>query len=1042
MKILRVNMNTLEITTEKLPAGMEFVAGRLLTAKILNDEVSPSIDPLSKDAKMIIATGPLAGTNASSLGRLSIGAKSPLTHGIKEANVGGPAGQKIDRLGIRAIIIEDKPKDGGIYTLLLSQDKIALESAEAYKGLKTSDVAAQLREKIDRKATIVSIGLGGERRWKSAAIAFTDKDGHSSRHAARGGLGSVMGAKGLKAIVIDDRGTSPIELKDKKLFRKAQKQYSDLAKTDHQIQAMSMMGTPAQIDTNRALGSMPVFNYGSEPLEGVNEINGQALMQLNKERGGKMDPCMPGCVVACSIVFKDKEGKHVTSSYEYETIALMGTNLGIVDPDAVAHFDQIIDAIGIDSIELGSAMGVAASAGKMKMGDIDGVYKLLDEIEQGTELGNALGDGVVATCKYLGVDRIPAFKGQSMPAHDGRATKSTGVTYVTSPMGADHTAGISYEDPQNKKGQVDRSLKMQIFCSMADTLGLCILSAPSDPMRLFIYLRGLLKGRYGIDISANELFDLGKETLRQELKFNEGTDFATANPNPDFMRTEKLAPMSAVFDVDQDEIDTLWDRLDDHRLIDSFVEYPYISRYGKLNALPETGLEEDKIFTQLREMAVEEDAQWKNGKCSGTMYGGDPKIFEMIGRAFELYTHVNVLQRDLCPSQTKFESEIIAMTVDFFNGQAVQEHHPQEQACGVIGTGGTDSILGAVLAHRNKFREERNITKPEMIMAQTAHTAFRKGADYFGLKLIEAPVDPVTTQVDLDFVKAHMNKNTILLVGSAGNCPYGTIDPIKELSELALKHDIGMHVDGCLGGFILPYGEQLGYDIPVFDFRLPGVTSISADTHKYAYGPKGTSVVCYRDKSFRKYQYTTNPEWTGGTYVSPGIGGSRSGGIIAATWAVMVTLGKKGYMERARKIFETAYAMQKIVKKHPELRMMGSPSFCFSFTSDEFDIYHLNDYMKDHGWRFNGQQYPSAIHMCVTGPQTQPGLVEEFEKDLAKAVAYAKKPDRLIAKSGALYGGQGSKTLTDFNDMDIIRTLMIEYMDDCLEQPDEWEPKP
>lgn len=1037
MKILRVNMNRLEITTEAVPAGQEIIGGRGLTAKILTSEVPPATDPLSKEAKLVVATGPLAGTNASSLGRLSIGAKSPLTHGIKEANVGGPAGQKLDRLGIRAIIIEDEPQDGGVYLLYLSKDKISLESAEAYKGRKTDDVAALLHEKIDRKATIVSIGLGGERRWKSAAITFTDMDGHSSRHAARGGLGSVMGAKGLKAMVIDDRGTSPVKLEDKTIFRKAQKQYAELAKTDHMLKGMSSMGTPGIIEPLRQIGSMPVYNYGSEPLEGVDAISGEALRKLGKERGGSMAPCMPGCVVGCSIVFNDAQGKHVTSSYEYETIALMGTNLGIVDPDVVAHFDRIVDAIGIDSIELGSAMGVAASAGKMKMGDSDGAFKLLDEIEQGTEFGNVLGNGVVATCNYLGVDRVPAFKGQSMPAHDARATKSTGVTYFTSPMGADHTAGLSYEDPQAVEGQVDRSLKGQIFCAMADSFGLCILAAPSDPTRLFVYLKALLKGRYGINLSANQLFEIGKETLRLELKFNQGTDFQTANPEPGFLRTEKLAPLSSVFNIPEEEVNSIWDRLESHRLIDPIIEYPYVKRYGNIKSIPDKGLDETEIFRQLTEMATEEDAQWKNGKCSGTMYGGDPKIFEMIGRAFELYTHVNVLQRDLCPSQTKFESEIIAMTIDFLNGQAVKEHHPGAHVCGVVGTGGTDSIIGAVLAHRNKYREERGITKPEMIMAHTAHTAFRKGASYFGLKLIEAPVDPVTTLVDLEFVKDHINKNTILLVGSAGNYAYGTIDPIEELSELALKHDIGLHVDGCLGGFILPWGEQLGYDIPVFDFRLPGVTSISADTHKYAYGPKGTSVVVYRDKSFRKYQYTTNPEWVGGTYVSPGIGGSRSGGIIAATWAVMVTLGKEGYRERARKIFETAFAMQKVVKKHPELRLMGSPTFCFSFTSDEFDIYHLNDFMKDRGWRFNGQQYPSAIHMCVTGPQTQPGLVQEFEKDLAEAVVYAKNPDHTLAKSGALYGGKGSKAMTDFNDMEMIRDLMIEYQDDSLEQPDE-----
>lgn len=1037
MKTLRVNMTRLEITSEEIPAGQELIGGRGLTARILNREVSPAIDPLSAEAKLVIATGPLAGTNASSLGRLSIGAKSPLTHGIKEANVGGPAGQKIDRLGIRAIIIEGCPPDDRFYYLLLSADKFSLEPADDLRGLKTHDTAVQLRDRTNNKITAVSIGLGGERRWKSAAITFTDKDGYSSRHAARGGLGSVMGAKGLKAIVIDDKDAKPVPLKNKSVFRKAQQQFRELAKTDHMIEGMSTMGTPNIIESVRAIGSMPVFNYGSEPLDGVEKISGLALMKLQQERGGSMDPCMPGCVIGCSIVYNNADGKHVTSSYEYETIALMGTNLGITDPDVIAEYDRIIDDIGIDSIELGSAMGVAAGAGRVQMGDSKGVKAMLQEIEDGTEFGSVLGNGVVETARYLGVDRIPAFKGQSMPAHDARATKTTGVTYFTSPQGADHTAGVSYEDPQGTEGQVDRSLKVQIFCAMADSLGLCILAAPSDPTRLLIYLRGLIKGRYGINISANELFEIGKETLRQELAFNQGTDVETAHPRPDFLRKEKLAPLSAVFDIDQTEIDSLWDRLDSARLIDRMVEYPYIKRYGNIKALPETGMDQDAVFSQLQEMAEEEDAKWKNGKCSGTMYGGDPKIFEMISRAFSLYTHVNVLQRDLCPSQTKLESEIIAMALDFLNAPAVKTHHPRDKPCGVVGTGGTDSIISAVLAHRNKFREERGIDRPEMIMAHTAHTAFRKGAHYFGVKLIEAPVDPMTTQVDLDFVREHINKNTILLVGSAGNYPYGTIDPIDQLSELALEHDIGLHVDGCLGGFILPWGEQLGYDIPPFDFRIPGVTSISADTHKYAYGPKGTSLVLYRDKSYRKYQYTTNPEWVGGTYVSPGIGGSRSGGIIAATWAVMVTLGREGYLERARKIFETAFTMQKSVTRHPELRLMGSPTFCFSFTSDEFDIYHLNDFMKDRGWRFNGQQYPSAIHMCVTGPQTQPGLAEEFDRDLAEAVVYAKNPGRTIAKSGALYGGQGTKSMTDHNDMEMIRDLMIEYQDDCLEQPDD-----
>lgn len=1037
MNIVRVNMSRQEITTQELSPGLELVGGRGMTARILNAEVPPAIDPLSRQAKMVIATGPLAGTNASSLGRLSIGAKSPLTHGIKEANVGGPAGQKIDRLGIRAIIIEGAPEEGAVYYLRLSHGDWRLENADELKGMKTRDAAAWLQERVDRNATIMSVGLGGERRWKAAAIASTDKDGRVSRFAARGGLGAVMAAKGLKAVVIDDRGAPAIQLQNKDIFRKAQKQFGELAKTDPMLQAMSTMGTPNIVESVRALGSMPVLNYGSEPLEGVEKMSGEALMKLGQERGGTMAPCMPGCVIGCSIVFKDAQGSHVTSSFEYETIAMMGTNLGVTDADVVADFNRIIDDIGIDSIELGSAMGVAASAGRMKMGDSEGVYRLLREIEEGTEFGTVLGNGVVATCKYLEVDRVPAFKGQAMPAHDARATKTTGVTYFTSPQGADHTAGVSYEDLQGTEGQVDRSLKIQVLSAMADTLGLCILAAPSDPTRLLIYLRHLIKGRYGIEVSANQLFEIGKETLRLELAFNQKTDIDTAHPEPDFVRKEKLAPMSAVFDIDRDEIDAAWSRLESARLIDSMVDYPYVKRYGNIKAFPEKGMDQETIFGQLEEMAEEEDAKWKNGKCSGTMYGGDPAIFETISRAFSLYSHVNVLQRDLCPSQTKFESEIIAMSLNFFHAKAVKNHHPADHPCGVVGTGGTDSILSAILAHRNKFREEKGITRPEMIMAHTAHTAFRKGAAYFGVKLIEAPVDPETTLVDLDFVRQHINDNTILLVGSAGNYPYGTIDPIADLADMALERDIGMHVDGCLGGFILPWGEQLGYDIPAFDFRLPGVTSISADTHKYAYGPKGTSVVLYRDKSIRKYQYTTNPEWVGGTYVSPGIGGSRSGGIIAATWAVMVTLGRQGYLERARKIFKTAFAMQESVKKHPDLRMMGDPTFCFSFTSDQFDIYHLNDFMKERGWRFNGQQYPSAIHMCVTGPQTQPGVVEEFDKDLADAVQYARNPKRTIAKSGALYGGQGSKAMTDHNDMEMIRDFMIEYQDDCLEQPDD-----
>ena len=562
MRILRVNMSNLEAVFEDLPKEWEIIGGRGLSAKILGKEVSPKTDPLGSEAKLVIATGPLAGTLAPSCGRISVGAKSPLTLGIKEANSGGPAGQKLDKLDIRAIVIEGAAEEGKCFLLNINQDGTSLVSADQYKGMKNYELVDALHNAYDEKATVISIGIAGERLWKSAAVTLTDKDGHCSRHAARGGLGAVMGSKGLKAIVIDDQGTSRVDIANKDVFRDILKAWAPVIKEDQSIQGMSTYGTPGIIVPLRSLGSMPAFNYGSDSLENIENLSGQNIEKINKERGGKMDSCMPGCLVGCSVVYNDADGNHLTSSYEYETIALMGSNLGITDPDVVAKFDRICDDIGIDTIEIGSAMGVAASVGKMKMGDADSAFKLLDEVEQGTEFGNTLANGVVATCKALGVERIPAFKGQAIPAHDPRVTKSTGVTYHTSPMGADHTAGITYEDPMSKEGQVERSLKAQISTAMLDALGYCTLAAPGDSGKLRDFLKDLINARYGLDLKVEDLIEIGKETLREELKFNKGTDFDTAHPKPDFIRTENLAPTGSVFDVDPDEIGTIWDKLD------------------------------------------------------------------------------------------------------------------------------------------------------------------------------------------------------------------------------------------------------------------------------------------------------------------------------------------------------------------------------------------------------------------------------------------------------------------------------------------------
>ncbi len=454
---------------------------------------------------------------------------------------------------------------------------------------------------------------------------------------------------------------------------------------------------------------------------------------------------------------------------------------------------------------------------------------------------------------------------------------------------------------------------------------------------------------------------------------------------------------------------------------------PYVERYGVNRRIPEHGMARDDVLKQLEEMAREEDAFWETGKCSGTMYCGDHEHYDFMTQAFGLYAHVNALQRDMCPSQTRFEGEIIAMALDMLHADAIDG----DGAVGLVTTGGTGSILHAMLAYRDHARQTRNITAPNVIKPETAHPAFDKACHLFDIEVRRAPVDPVTTLVDVQWVADHIDGNTVAMIGSACNYGYGTIDPIAELSDLAIERNVGLHVDGCLGGFILPWGQELGYDIPVFDFRLPGVTTISADTHKYGYAFKGTSVLAFRDKELRNSQYFFLTDWTGGKYCSPGMEGSRSGGLLAATWAAMVTIGRDGYLRYAREIFETAEAMKRAVTSHPELHLMGKPTFCFSFTSDDFDIYHVNDFMRTRGWRFNGQQYPNSIHMAVTRPQTQPGVTDAFAADLTDAIEYAHAHKDEAPKSGSIYGGIPGG-MTDEADQ-FIRAVMADMMDNQLQ---------
>jgi glutamate/tyrosine decarboxylase-like PLP-dependent enzyme len=455
---------------------------------------------------------------------------------------------------------------------------------------------------------------------------------------------------------------------------------------------------------------------------------------------------------------------------------------------------------------------------------------------------------------------------------------------------------------------------------------------------------------------------------------------------------------------------------------DLFDFYPYAEGFGVSRELPERGRSAEELLGELREMAAEEDRVWETGRCSGTMYCGDRDHYAFLKEAFGLFAHQNALQRDMCPSATRFEGEIIAMVLDLFHADEIRSGKP----AGMVTSGGSGSIGQAVLVYREAGRE-RGVERPNLIKPETAHPAFDKACHLYGIELRRIPVDPETTLVRPADVAELVDENTVALVGSAGNYGYGTIDPIADLAELALERGVGLHVDACLGGFILPFGEQLGYPIPPFDFRLEGVTSISADTHKYGYGLKGSSTVLFRDRALRNHAYFYAPDWSGGKYFSPGIEGSRSDGLLAATWASLVTTGREGYSRHAKGIFETSARMQEAVRSHPELRVLGEPTFLFAFSSDELDIYHVNDELKRRGWRLNGLQYPNALHFAITRPQLQPGVTEAWESDLAAAVEYARGRGGEPAESAAVYGGVPGGLNPEAEGM--IRSVMEQLMD-------------
>jgi sphinganine-1-phosphate aldolase len=431
--------------------------------------------------------------------------------------------------------------------------------------------------------------------------------------------------------------------------------------------------------------------------------------------------------------------------------------------------------------------------------------------------------------------------------------------------------------------------------------------------------------------------------------------------------------------------------------------HPYKDRFETFRQFPKKGRDPEEVYKELKDMADAETDKWIHGNCSGTMYHGGLDHYAYLDRVFSLYSHVNLLQRDMCPSGTKLEGEVIAMVAKMLNGDCVKEHNPGDEACGTITAGGSESIYNAMYVYREWGRDVKGIEQAEVVAVASAHPAFAKACHYLDMKIIRVPVGP-DYLADVDAMRAAITPNTVALVGSAGNYPHGLIDPIAKLSDLALEMNIGLHVDGCLGGFILPWVERLGYPVPPFDFRNPGVTSMSCDTHKYGYALKGTSALIFRNKQLRRYQFFSIEDWAGGVYAAPTVLGSRSGGLSAAAWAAMMVLGEEGYLETARAIMHVADTIKAGVATIPELKIIGNPTFLISITSDVVNIYHVNDYLALKGWRMNGCQNPPAFHFCITRPQTQPGVAERYLEDLRAGVEYAKHPANPNPVSGALYG--------------------------------------
>ena len=576
-KILRINVGTPGGPAAKTEALGDYagLGGRAMTSTMVAKEVPPTCHPLGGANKLVIAPGLLSGSAAAISGRISVGCKSPLTGGIKEANSGGQGAQVMGRLGYAAIVLEGRPTDDRLYKIIINKDGATVEPADELKGLGNYATVEKLAAKYGQKVACITIGQAGEMKMSAASVAFTDVEQRPTRHAGRGGVGAVMGAKGIKAIVLDDAGMKMRQPANPEKFKAANKAFAEgLRKHPVTGEGLPAFGTNVLTNVVNEAGGFPTHNFKTGQFEGASKISGETQAALENERGGEGSAthgCHRGCVIRCSGTFYDKDGNFVTKQPEYETVWAHGGNCGIDDLDVIAQLDRMDDDFGLDTIEMGATIGVAMDAGLASFGDSQAAIKLLQEVGDGTPLGRILGNGAAVTGQVFGVERVPVVKRQSMPAYDPRAVQGIGVTYATTTMGADHTAGYAVAtnllgvggsvDALKPEGQVELSRNLQIATAAIDATGMCLFIAFAilDQPETFNALIDLIGAFTGQPMTADDVTALGKSILKNERQFNLAAGFTAKDDRlPDYFKKEPLAPHNITFGVKDEELDTLY----------------------------------------------------------------------------------------------------------------------------------------------------------------------------------------------------------------------------------------------------------------------------------------------------------------------------------------------------------------------------------------------------------------------------------------------------------------------------------------------------